>query len=88
MGQLTQLVSGGFPDLLLWVDNYGADGAQLVTQPAEIWIHSRSDAVVVEQGGWHVIIPLFTAEESPSDLSAEIVIDADGIAAIEDVHVL
>jgi hypothetical protein len=39
-------------------------------------------------GGWHLVVPLWTTDESPSDLSAELLIAPDGVATIHDVHVL
>ena len=39
-------------------------------------------------GGWSVVMPLWTSEESPSDLSAELEVTPDGEARILDVHVL
>jgi hypothetical protein len=86
--QLARLVRGDFPDLLIWVTNYGPNGATLVAQPDAIFDHPRSDAVATPDGGWHVVVPLFTVDESPSDLSAEIVVEPTGEARLTDVHVL
>jgi hypothetical protein len=87
-GQLDRLVRGDFPGLLHWVENYGASGAVLVAQPSAIWEHPRTDALRTIDGGWHLVLPMFTEAESPSDLSAEVLIDPDGLATIHDVHVL
>ena len=87
-GQLERLVAGEMPEQLVWVENYGRTGAVLVPQPDLIWEHPWSDAVPTDDGGWHVVVPLFTETESPSDLSAEIIIDPTGTAAVYDVHVL
>lgn len=79
---------GDLPELLVWVREYGASGAVLVDQPSEIWEHRDSDATRMDDGRWHVVVPLFTEEEHPSDLSAEIIVNQDGSAVIQDVHVL
>jgi hypothetical protein len=76
------------PELLVCVRDYGPSGATLIDQPASIFDHPRADAVRVTNGGRHVVVPLFTAEEAPSDLSAEIAIDVEGTARITDVRVL
>ena|SRR5437764_11104238 len=86
--QLAALVGGERPDLLTWVDRYGPNGAALVPQPEAIWTHPRSEATPLSDGGWHVVLPLWTADESPNDLSAEFSVAADGTARLEDVHVL
>jgi len=86
--RLERLVAGELPEHLVWVRNYGTSGAALVPQPDLIWEHPGSDTVPTDDGGWHVVVPLFTETESPSDLSAEIVIDATGTATVYDVHVL
>jgi hypothetical protein len=87
-GELDRLVRGELPALLLWVNNYGTEGAVLVQQPDEIWEHRFTDAVRTDDGGWHVVVPLFTTAESPSDLSAELNVDPGGNATLHDVHVL
>jgi hypothetical protein len=86
--QLDLLVRGELPELLTWVRDYGPGGAGLVAQPDEIWTHRESDATAMTSGGWFVVVPLWTSEESPSDLSAELEITPDGEARILDVHVL
>lgn len=86
--QLGMLVRGDFPDLLTWVRRYGRDGAVLIPQPEEIWEHGQSSARQTDDGGWHIVVPLFTEEESPSELTAEIFVGPDGDATIHDVHVL
>ena len=80
--QLDRLVKGDLPDLLIWVRRYGQNGATLAVQPTTTFDHSRADAVMTDDGGWHVVVPLFTTEESPSDLSAEVLVDARGQARI------
>ncbi len=79
---------GDLPELLTWVRNYGEDGALLVEQPADIWEHRYTDVARMIGGGWHVVVPLWTEQESPSDLSAEIIVTPGGAATIYDVHVL
>jgi hypothetical protein len=86
--QLDRLVAGQNPELLVWVREYGADGARLVPQPPAIWTHPYTDAIRTDDGGWHVVVPLWTEAESPSDLSAEVIVDPRGSASIHDVHVL
>ena len=86
--ELDQLVRGERPELMHWVDNYGTEGAVLVAQPQAIWEHPYTDAVRTIDGGWRVVVPLFTDAESPSDLSAELIVDPSGRATLHDVHVL
>ena len=85
---LSALVRGDLPDQLTWMENYGPAGAALVPQPSGIWTHVRADAVRRDDGGRHLVLPLWTAEESPSDLSAEVAVGPDGTAEILDVRVL
>jgi hypothetical protein len=86
--ELDALTRGERPSLLTWVKAYGASGAVLVAQPEDIWTHPDSQVERRQDGtGWGVV-PLWTAEESPSDLSAEFEIDADGRVEIRDVRVL
>jgi hypothetical protein len=86
--QLDLLVRGELPEILTWVADYGPGGAQLIPQPDEIWTHEGSDAGPMTGGGWWAVVPLWTSAESPSDLSAEVKVGADGEARILDVHVL
>jgi hypothetical protein len=86
--QLDRLVRGEYPDLLTWVERYGNGGATLTAQPDSVFDHPRTDAVAKEGGGWFVVVPLFTTDESPSDLSAEVYVEPTGEARITDVHVL
>jgi hypothetical protein len=74
--------------MLAWVREYGDHGATLVTQPDEIWAHPSTEATPRLDGGWHVVLPLWTSEAAPSDLSAEVVVSPDGVARLIDVHVL
>lgn len=67
---------------------YGANGATLVRQPDDLWHHRYADAVRTNDGGWHVVVPLWTTEEAPSDLSAEVLVGPDGTATLHNVHVL
>ena len=83
--ELDRLVRGELPDLLHWVSNYGA---VLVRQPDAIWDHRCTDALRTTDGGWHLVLPLFTEAESPSDLSAEVIVDQMGHATLHDVDVL
>ena len=79
-------------DLFLWVREYGAEGARLVTQPDVIWDHSCTNVIPLLDGsGWAVELPLWTEDESPSDLTLSVVVQrqASGLrVTIEDLHVL
>jgi hypothetical protein len=85
---LAALVRGDMPNQLTWVRNYGSGGTRLVAQPEAIWTHRFTDVVRRDDGGWHVVLPLWTVDESPSDLSAEVGVGSDGTAEILGVHVL
>lgn len=72
----------------MWVDAYGPTGARLVPQPEEIWTHPESEFELRPDGtGWGVV-PLWTTDESPSDLYAEFETDTEGRTEIHNVHVL
>jgi hypothetical protein len=86
--ELSALVRGERPDLLVWVHRYGERGATLVVQPDAIWTHRFTDALRTDTGEWHVVVPLWTTDEEPSDLSAEIRVTTDERAEVVDVHVL
>ncbi len=86
--QLDRLVAGEWPELLTWVHEYGPDGTTLVPQPEAIWVQERAGATRRRNGGWHVVVPLWTQDEAPSDLSAELVVEEAGVARIASVHVL
>lgn len=84
---ISDLVTGTRPDLLTWVREYGESGAQLVAQPEDIWTHSRTDYVERADGTAYGSVPIWTTAESPSDLTAEFEIAADGSVHLTDVHV-
>jgi hypothetical protein len=86
--QLGALVEGRLPGQMTWVGQYGRSRATLVAQPPEIWTHSRTEVSPVVNGGWKVVLPLWTTKEAPSDLTAEVSVSAGGRATIHDVHVL
>ncbi len=86
--ELDALVDGQRPEHLLWVRRYGKHGATLVRQPDDLWDHPNADAVRINDGGWHVVVPLWTTEEAPSDLSAEVLVGPDARATLHNVHVL
>jgi len=86
--QLDRLVQGQLPDLLTWVGQYGESGAVLIAQPDDLWEHAGCEATPTNAGGWHLVVPLWTTEESPSDLSAEFIASPDGEVQITNVHVL
>lgn len=73
---------------MTWVNDYGDVGAVLVTQPEAIWTHDGAHCVERSDGSSSVVLPLWTADESPSDLSAEFEITAGGSVEVTDVHVL
>ena len=85
---LDELVAGERPELLTWVKDYGASGAELVPQPSDIWDHRLTDFHTREDGTASIVVPLWTRDESPSDLSAECELSATGHVEIVDVHVL
>lgn len=87
--ELTALVEGRLPEQsLLWVREYNEGGATLIPQPEEIWVHPRTDVTKVDTGGYLVVVPLWTADESPSDLSAEIMVSPEGSVIIHTVRIL
>ena len=86
--ELAALVRGDRPELLTWVREYGDDGATLIAQPDDIWTDGRTEMTRTVHGGWHVVLPLWTVDESPSDLSAEVDVSAEGAAQLLVVHVL
>jgi hypothetical protein len=77
-----------WPDLLTWVRQYGESGAQLVVQTEDIWAHRWTDYAERPDGTAYGSIPIWTITESPSDLSAEFEIAADGRVELTNVHVL
>ena len=85
---LDALSSGDLPDMLAWVEQYGADGATLIRQPEEIWEHPDSQIEVRSDGSAWGVVPLWTTDENPSDLSAEFALNAAGRVEIRDVYVL
>ena len=86
--ELDALVRGERPSLLTWVNVYGASGAVLIIQPDDIWSHPDSQVELRHDGTAWGVVPLWTNEESPSELSAEFEVDAHGRVEIRDVHVL
>lgn len=85
--ELERLVQGDRPDLLTWVREYGAHGATLITQPPEIFDHRYTGVVEMTAGGWALDLPLWTTEESPSDLTAGVTVTADGSVTLDGVRV-
>ncbi|TNM59271.1 hypothetical protein FHN55_21650 [Streptomyces sp. NP160] len=86
--ELDALVRGERPEQMTWIEEYGDDGATLVDQPEEIWDHEECHVTHEDDGSWTINLPLWTTEESPSDLSAQVDVDASGKATLYDVHVL
>jgi hypothetical protein len=62
---LRALVAGERPDLLTRVTEYGDSSATLIDQPAAIWSHRDSTATSTNDGGWHIVLPLWTTDEAP-----------------------
>lgn len=85
MEVLRRLVEGEMPEMLVWVREYGAT---LIDQPDGLWTHHRTYAIHASDGSWNITLPLWTTEESPSDLSAEVIVNPAGAAVVHDVHVL
>lgn len=83
--ELDALTAGERPDQLLWVREYPAT---LIRQPDEIWTHRESAVSMRSDGTAYGVLPLWTTDESPSDLSVELEIDANGHVTITDLHVL
>lgn len=86
--ELDVLVDGDLPDLLLWVRRYGDTGTTLVCKPALIWSHLRSSFVRRTDGSFHGELPLWTTDESPSDLCVEVEISCGGVVSLTDLHAL
>lgn len=86
--QLDALATGERPALLTWVESYRASGAVLIRQPEEIWAHSDSEIEFRDDCTAWGVVPLWTEDESPSDLSAEFEVDSDGRVTIYDVRAL
>lgn len=85
---LDALVAGQRPELMTWVHAYGEAGAELISQPDEVWEHPRTEYLPREDGSASIVVPLWTREEAPSDLSAECEVTTSGGVEITDVHVL
>jgi hypothetical protein len=51
--------------LLVWVRNYGASGAKLVTQPETIRDHPETEYLHSEDGTAAIVIPLWTSKSHP-----------------------
>ena len=83
--ELDALVDGKRPEMLTWVTAYPA---RFVRQPDLIWSHAESEVIKRADGTAYGVVPLWTADEAPSDLSAELEIDRHGAVTISDVHVL
>jgi hypothetical protein len=62
-----------FPDsdLSVWIRNYGAAGATIVSLPGEAWAEGGAGPVAARPGQWWVVLPLWTREEGMSDLCLE-----------------
>lgn len=83
--ELDALAHGERPDHLYWVE---VDGETLVVQPEAIWEHRQTDAMRRDDGGWSVVLPLWTELGCPSDFTAEVEVDPTGVAMIHSVRVM
>ena len=83
--ELDALVHGENLEMLTWVTSYPA---RLVRQPDLIWSHADSEVIERDDGTAFGLVPLWTADETPSDLIMEFEIDRHGAATISDVRVL
>ena len=83
--ELDALADGQHPEMATWVTEYRA---RLVRQPDLIWSHAGSEVIERDDGTAFGVVPLWTADEAPSDLSVEFEIDRHGVVTISDVHVL
>lgn len=86
--ELDALVAGDRPELLTWVRDYGRSGATLIAQPDLIWDHPETDVIARRDGTVYGCAPLWTTDESPSDLSVEFEVTRDGVVQLTSVHVL
>lgn len=64
-----------------WVREYPAT---LIPQPEAIWSHPLTEVQVRNDGTAWRVLPLWTMDEAPSDLSAELEIDEQGRVTIID----
>ena len=90
--ELDQLVRGARPEMMLWVHRYGPRGepevgATLVDQPDEIFDHRYTGVIELTAGAWALDLPLWTTDESPSDLTVSMTVNADGTVRIDDLRV-
>ena len=82
--ELDALAAGERPHVMLWVHEYPA---VLVRQPDDIWTHRLTDFKRREDGSAWAELPLWSTNESPSDLTASIEVSATGHVSIRDVRV-
>jgi hypothetical protein len=90
--ELDQLVRGARPQMMQWVHRYGPRGepdrgAILIDQPEEVFDHRYTSVIEMDDGGWALDLPLWTTEESPSDLTVSMTVDVDGAVTIDDLRV-
>ena len=83
--ELDALVAGRHTEMARWVTAYPS---RLVRQPDLIWSHAQSEVIERDDGTAFGVVPLWTADEAPSDLSMEFEIDRHGAVTISDVRVL
>lgn len=86
--ELDALARGERPDLMTWVEAYGPSGARLVPQPDDVWTHPDTEVRVRSDGSAWGVVPLWTEQEGPSDLSAEFEVDDRGRVSLRDVRLM
>ena len=78
--------------MMLWAHRYRPRGepdrsAILIDQPDEIFDHRYTSVIEMDHGGCALDLPLWTTEESPSDLTVSMTVDVDGAVRIDDLRV-
>lgn len=66
--ELDALADDARPEVMTWVTAYPA---RLVRQPDLIWSHAGSEIFERDDGTAYGVVPLWTTDETPSDLSVE-----------------
>ena len=77
--ELDALADGHRPEQMTWVTAYPAE---LVRQPDHIWSHGESEVIQRDDGTAFGVLPLWTTDEAPSDLSVEFEVDQHGEVTI------
>jgi hypothetical protein len=82
--ELDALVRGDRPEMMTWVTAYPA---RLVRQPDLIWSDAQAELIERDDGTAYADLPLWTTDESPSDLTVVLEIDSLGTVTISDLRV-